>query len=147
METIDVGIHIQAPIEQVWDSMAIFHEEQPLAKEVKFLRILKEGPSGINGVGTVREAKIGMTKFVEEIVAFDPPNYFEYRVRKSTVPMKHDLGCFKFESTNGGTDVRWISRFELPWPVIGKMMEKYACRNMGNTFLSILKQIKAYLEA
>jgi len=28
---------------------------------------------------------------VEEIVAFDPPNYFEYRVRKNTVPMKHDL--------------------------------------------------------
>ena len=100
METIDVGIHIKAPIEQVWDAMA-----------------------------------------------FDPPNYFEYRVRKSTLPMKHDLGRFKFKSTNSGTDVRWISRFELPFPVIGKMMEKSACRSMSKTFLSILEQAKADLEA
>jgi uncharacterized protein YndB with AHSA1/START domain len=147
METVEASIHIDAPAERVWDAMAIIHEGKPTAREVSSLELIREGESERCGVGAVRKARIRGLTFVEEIVTFEPPRLLEYRVLKSTVPFRHEIGRMEFTARGDGTDVHWTSRFEFPLPLVGSRLEPVMCRRMSKTFQSILQQAKAECEA
>ena len=146
METIDVNIHIDAPIEQVWELFADYEGYTDI-KEVSSAKLLQEGRDERAGVGAVREARLQGIKFVEDIVIFEPPNCLEYRVKKCTMPIRHEIGRMEFTPSNDGTDLHWTSRFEFPVPLVGKRLEPFLCRRMNKTFISCLEQAKAKLEA
>ena len=146
METIEVGIHIDAPIEKVWERFTDIDAFTDL-KEVSYAKLLKEGREARMGVGAVRELRLQGIKFVEDIVTFEPPSCLEYRVKKSTMPIRHDIGRMEFTPSDKGTDIHWTSRFEFPVPLIGKRLEPLLCRRMNKTFTSCLEQAKERLEA
>lgn len=145
MQTIDVDIHIRAPIQQVFDLMIDTEGCPSWIKGASNSKLLKEGSGAKYGFGAIRSIRLSGVTFVEEIVKYDPPNSYEYHVRKSTIPMDHELGRVEFVSSGDGTDVRWVSRaggkhiFRLFEPVIGRSMQK--------SFQKILEQAKVKLEA
>lgn len=146
MQTIEVDIHIQAPIEKVW---ALFtdHEGYTFISRVSEARLLEPGRPEKNGLGAVRKIRILGVTFIEDIVAFDPPTRLEYRVRECTVPIRHETGRMDFTRRRGGTDVRWVSRFELPIPVVGSLVAPVLRRIFSRAFQGALLEAKTLLEA
>ena len=86
-------------------------------------------------------------KSIEDIAAFDPPNRLEYHVKECTFPIEHEIGRMDLTESGDGADVRWITRFESPIPVVGRIMGPTSCRIFNRVFKSVLEQAKTKLEA
>ena len=50
-------------------------------------------------------------------------------------------------SRGNGTDVRWLSSFEVPVPLLGRVLELIIKRTVGKVHQSTLEQAKVILEA
>ena len=115
-------------------------------KGVGKAKLLEEGREERNGIGAVRMVRaLGIT-FVEDIVTFDAPHRLEYRVKKSTIPIQHEIGTMDFTTCGTATDVRWVSRFDLNIPLIGGILAAILCRVFNAVFQDFLNQSKAILE-
>lgn len=146
MQTIDVTIRIRAPIERVWELISD-HESYTFFKNVSEAKLLKEGTLEKNGLGAVRKVRVLGVTFVEDIVAFDPPKCLEYRVKKCTLPIRHEIGCMTLANRGEGTDIHWVTRFETPIPLVGRILAPILRGIFSKEFRSCLKQAKTRLEA
>jgi len=145
METIELDIHIQAPIEQAWELLSD-QEGYTFAKQVSEAKLLKEGDGDKNGVGAVLRIRAMGATITWEIVTFDPPKRFEYRITHFPIPFRHESGTVDLTSRSSGTDAQWVSRFEVPVPLIGRIMELIIGRVFGKVHQSVLTQAKTTLE-
>jgi uncharacterized protein YndB with AHSA1/START domain len=61
------------------------------------------------GVGTIREARVSGTRWVEEMIAWDEGTRWAWTVLRASVPFaKAQVECFEFADASGsGTRVRW----------------------------------------
>ena len=66
-------------------------------------------PSGPpHGVGTVRVAHVGGTRWIEELIAWDTETRFAYTITRATVPIaRAQVESFDFEGAAARTRVRW----------------------------------------
>jgi len=99
------------------------------------------------GVGALRLVRILGVAFVEECVTYDRPHRFEYRVKKSIIPIQHKIGTMDFTACGTATDLHWVSSFELPIPLIGWLLAPVLCHIFTILFQDFLNQAKAILEA
>jgi hypothetical protein len=53
----------------------------------------------------------------------------------------------QFTPTDRGTDVHWVSRFEMQVPVVGGLLARISHRIFGRVFQGALSEAKARLEA
>jgi hypothetical protein len=123
-------------VEQVVDASrdALFavltdHEGYGRFSGVKKCELIRTGRTERNGLGALRRVHLGgPTVLDEEIVAYDAPHSFEYRiVRARPVPVNHTLGRVEFEALGANrTRVAWTSTFEIQLPVVGKWVSKRA---------------------
>jgi hypothetical protein len=146
METIDLAIGIRAPIELAWELLSD-QEGYTFARQVSKACLLREGNNDRNGVGAILKIRAMGATVVWEVVSFDPPHRFEYRITKFPLPFRHDIGTAELISRGDRTDVHWMSRFEVPVPIAGRMMELVIRRVFGKVHQSILEQAKVILEA
>jgi len=123
------------------------HEGYTFIRRVSEAKLLKPGRSEKNGLGAVRRIRILGVTFLEDIVAFDPPRLLEYRVRECTLPIRHEIGRMQFTATDRGTHVHWLSRFEMPVPVVGGLLARACHRIFGRVFQGALSEARARLEA
>ena len=144
MQTIDVGTHIHASIERVWEFFSD-HGGYTVLKGVSKAKLLEEGHGDKNGVGAVRMERVLGVTFIEDIVTFDPPNRLEYRVKKSTIPIRHEIGTMDFTACGTATDVHWVTRFEMRVPLVGWLLAPILCRVFSMVFQDLLTQAKAIL--
>lgn len=146
MEHIVARRVIPAPIEDVFDRL-VDHARYKDFNGIDGSDLVKEGSSEKNGVGAVRNIKLGFTKFTEEIVEFDRPTRMGYQIIKTNLPtMKHHGGLVRFSSTaEGHTQVEWTSDIEFTLPWIGGLMEGSMKTQGEKGFGSILKQVEREL--
>jgi len=105
--------------------------------------LLRTGQPNPNGVGACRKIKAGPITFVEDIVGYDPPNLLEYRVVKSSpIQIDHRLGIVKLVKQGNQTKVNWVSEFEIPLPIIGRIVESIAGYIFAKSFSKLLKFIE-----
>jgi carbon monoxide dehydrogenase subunit G len=101
------------------------------------------------GVGTVRRAHVGMTRWVEEMIAWEPDTRWAYVVTRTSVPFaRAQVESFEFSDAGAGTRVCWtlafeprlLARFGAPWAsgVVGRLfhramhnIERYVLANGG----------------
>jgi hypothetical protein len=146
VEKIDVGTHIHAPIERVWEFLSD-QEGYTFAREVSQAKLLKEGDIDKNGVGALVRVRALGFPVTWNIVAYDPPNYLEYRITKVLLPMRHEIGRVDFTSCGLGTDVRWTSLFEVPVPLVSGILGSIIRGVFSYIHQSALNQAKEILEA
>lgn len=146
METIDVGTHIHAPIERVWEFLSD-QEGYTFAGEVSQAKLLKEGDIDKNGVGAVVRVRALGFPVTWNIVTFSPPHCLEYRITKVPLPMRHEIGTVDFTPCGVGTDVRWTSLFEVPVPLVGGILGTIIRGVFSYIHQSALNQAKKILEA
>ena len=146
MRTVLIKMHINAPIEQVFEAISD-HERFLVAADGTSTKVLQAGPSERNGLGCIREVKVGQRAwYVEEITAWQRPSYFEYTIRKASMPIHHEGSRLSFAAADGGTNVQWSSRFSIPIPILGIFLGATAAKLYSKAFTGLLTAAKAQLE-
>ncbi len=146
MRCVQVSVHFNAPIEQVFEAVSD-HERFLSARNIR-TKLLQEGASERNGLGCVREVAVGRRAwYVEEITAWEKPAYFEYTIRRASMPIRHEGSRLSFTAVEGGTDVQWTSRFTIPFPLAGGFLGMMAARLYTKAFTGFLSAAKVQLDA
>ncbi len=118
MQTVTVQHTIAAPIEQVFDWLADTNNYRQIPL-VRTAEVTRTSPDGGQGVGAVRVVTTWAgAKYTEEITRYERPYRWDYRVRSSIPPMRHEGVRMKLRATNEGTEVTWTSTFEVRAPAL-----------------------------
>ena len=125
-------VRVEQTVDVARDALfAVFadHEGYGRFPGVKKCELIRPGRVERNGLGAVRRVHLGgPTVLDEEIIAYDAPNSYEYRiVRARPIPVKHTLGRMEFEALDvNRTKVVWTSTFEILIPIFGKAINARA---------------------
>jgi len=91
------------------------------------------------GVGTVREADVSGTRWVEEMIAWEPDRRWAYSVLDASTPLAAaQVESFDLDDAPGGTRVRWTLAIEprlvqrLAAPIAPLVMRRVFERAMAN---------------
>src|SRR5262249_32627037 len=92
-----------------------------------------------HGVGTIREANVGGTRWVEELIAWEDPTRWGWTVLRTSVPFAHaQVELFEFMEAAGRTRVRWTLALKprllarLGAPFAGRTVSRLLRQAMGN---------------
>lgn len=110
---------------------------------INHAELVREGSEDRNGIGALRRIDFkGPVVLEEEVLAFDPPNSFEYRITKAKpLPIDQELGRMEFEDLGDGrTKVTWTSIYEVTAPVIGGFVSRRSAGQLEKDFRSIIGQ-------
>ncbi|MBT0586644.1 SRPBCC family protein [Alteromonas oceanisediminis] len=142
MFNIRVERTINKPIDIVF-AMLSEHENYQSFPGVDSSTLLEPGDNEKNGIGALRQVKLGPVVLKERIVAFMRPTLMEYRIEHSK-PFKfvHELGQITLSEKDGKTDVVWISKGYIATPILGRLVLDPMINSQGaKGFASILKAI------
>jgi polyketide cyclase/dehydrase/lipid transport protein len=116
--TIDVSATSSAPPAVVFDHLARAEAWTVWGPFPGFVRSVRarDGAPDPNGVGAVR--RIGPAR--EEVVAFEPPTRYSYTMLAG-FPIRDYRSDVTLEPHEGGTAIRWQSRFEAKIPGTGPL--------------------------
>lgn len=146
MENVRVVIHIDAPRERVFT--AVSDHVAFLTQADTTVTILRPGDIDRNGLGCVREVRVGRrARYVEEITAWEPPTFFEYTIRETSLPLRHRGSRIELSAWGGGTDVTWTARFEITVPIVGGLLGSRVRRRLTTAFTNFLLAAKPRLES
>jgi uncharacterized protein YndB with AHSA1/START domain len=151
MYEIRVTERIHAAREQVFDAIADY-EHFFRGPDFEYSRVTVEGKEDRNGLGAFREISVNGMVFTEEIVHFERPSRLDYIVRKlvyssgKAVPLRHQGGRMQLIETGDGTQIDWMSRFEITTPLVGWLVERLTGPRTARGFRMLLAQAKAELE-
>jgi uncharacterized protein YndB with AHSA1/START domain len=88
-------------------------------------RRIKDATGGSNpdGLGSVREIRLGFARFEETITKFQPPAVIEYQVTRGG-PIKNHLGRMVFADADGGTKLDYTISFDAKIPFTGWLIAR-----------------------
>ncbi|MGH4035901.1 SRPBCC family protein [Actinomycetota bacterium Odt1-20B] len=138
METMTVERTIAAPIDEVfaWLTTTTNYTRSPL---VLRCRLARRGEGAPYGVGAVRNHTWLIGWFRERITQYEPPYATEYVVERSLPPSRHELGRMTFTEVDEGTHVEWVTRAEIPVPLVGPFLTRRLAKPIiTGTFANIL---------
>lgn len=148
MQQVRVDLHIRAPVDAVFAAASDHETFLRTADGSTTARVVRPGRPEPNGLGCFREVSVrGKVRYLEEITAWEPPAAFEYTIRKTSLPLRHVGSRLTFTPRGGGTDVVWTSRFSVPIPFLGRLLEWRAKRLYEAAFGAILRQARERLES
>jgi uncharacterized protein YndB with AHSA1/START domain len=108
---------VKAPPETVFDVLTDhrrYAEMTPLRKSV----LEREGEPAPNGVGAIRVLHSVGPALREEVIGFERPGRFSYRML-SGVPLRDHVGTVSLEPGGAGTKVTYAVRTTPTLPVVG----------------------------
>lgn len=85
-----------------------------------------QDPVHPDGVGAVREVRVGPVRLEETITRYEPPSLIEYRVTRGWTIRQH-IGCLRFEEVPGGTQLEYVIRFQSRLPLAGGLVAGSLC--------------------
>jgi carbon monoxide dehydrogenase subunit G len=96
------------------------------------------------GVGTIRQADVGGTHWVEEIIAWDAEASWAYTVLRSSVPFaKAQVESFALADVAAGTRVRWTLALEPR--LLARLGAPFLPRVVGRLFQRAMANLDAYV--
>jgi len=147
MTEVRVRVHIDAPRERVFDAVSDHEAFLQHAADGTSAKVVRPGAVDLNGLGCLREVSVAnRASYVEEITAWQRSASFEYTIRKTSLPLRHEVSRLTFTATGAGTDVEWTSRFAITVPIIGPLLGALARRRFAAAFTALLLAAKARLE-
>jgi uncharacterized protein YndB with AHSA1/START domain len=131
---------LAAPPQSVFDVVAD-HARYERFDGIRRSRLAKPGEPAPNGVGAVRWVWIGPLRFEEEVTAFDAPRRLDYVIRRvRALPFRHAGGSIRLEPEGGGTRAVWTSSFEIPIPLLGRLLDRVFERQLDRGFGRVLER-------
>jgi uncharacterized protein YndB with AHSA1/START domain len=111
---------VNAPPETVFDVLtdhARYSELTPLRKS----ELEREGSADVNGVGAIRRLTAVGPPMREEVIAFERPGRFSYKVL-SGLPVRDHVGTVLLEADAGGTKLTYAVRTTPTVPLAGSLV-------------------------
>ena len=97
-----------------------------------------------HGVGTVREADFGGTRWIEEMIAWDEPARWAWSVTRASVPLATaQVESFELTETSDGTHVRWTLALEPR--LLGRVSAPLAARTIPRLFRRAMDNLGTYV--
>lgn len=121
MSRIEFDSYFKQPLSEIF-AMLSDHEEFGRVTGANMTRT-KPGDDGeLNGVGSLRDVKIGpLPAFEEKVVAFEKDSLIQYTITQGS-PIKNHMGWIRFQEYNGGTHVNYVIEFEPKVPLTGGLI-------------------------
>jgi hypothetical protein len=97
-----------------------------------------------HGVGTIREADVGGTRWVEEMIAWDPGTRWGWTVTRASVPFaRAQVETFVLADAPAGTRVRWTVALEPR--LLARLGAPFAARTIPRLFARAMRNLEAHL--
>ena len=97
------------------------------------------------GVGTIRQAHVGSTHWVEEIIAWETDVRWAWTVTRASVPFAHaQVEAFEFSDVGDATCVRWTLALEPR--LLARMGAPFAPRVIERLFGRAMPNLRAYVQ-
>lgn len=108
---------VAAPPETVFE---VFTDHRGYADITRLRRaeLEKEGDPDPNGTGAIRALHLLGPPMREEVLTYEPPRRFSYRVL-SGLPVRDHVGTVELDQADGGTKVTYAVRLIPTVPVLG----------------------------
>jgi uncharacterized protein YndB with AHSA1/START domain len=117
VQEVDAHAHSAAPPERVFALLADAHS-WPRWGPFDSAEVVEGEP----GLGEVRSLTTGRVVNRERVVTFDPPRQFSY-VLEAGLPLRdYRADVTLVAAGDGGTDIRWHSRFQGKYPLVGALV-------------------------
>jgi uncharacterized protein YndB with AHSA1/START domain len=98
-----------APIEKVFDALTDHRRFANYVWPIRRSTLDREGTPAPNGVGAVRRLEIAGPPLVEEIIDFQRPSRYAYKL-VSGAPVRDHVGTIELREKGTGTEVTWHLR-------------------------------------
>jgi hypothetical protein len=96
------------------------------------------------GVGTIREANVGGTRWIEEMLAWDVDRRFAWTVMRASVPFAAALvETYELDDAPGGTRLRWT--FALEPRLLARLGTPFAGRTISRLLVRVAANLSARL--
>ena len=138
MPEIAIDRTLYAPIDRVFEVMSD-HGRYDRMRKISAAELIRDGDTEKNGDGAVRRLRSGLARFDEEISEFDRPNRFDYLIIRTNLPLHHDGGSLRFETSGSGTRVGWTSTFRITVPVVSGPLNAIFKRQLEKSFHAMLE--------
>jgi len=141
MPYVNARVRIAAPPEVVWRAISD-HARMPEWTPFRECVVMRPGKPDPNGLGAVRRVTGTGTAIEEEVVLWDPPHRFDYRLTKGA-PLRDHRGHVFLTPDGDGTHVQWTIRFRPVVPGTGAPLRAVLQR----AFAGALRKLKRRIEA
>ena len=111
----------RAPIETVFDSLTNHRAIADYVWAVRRSTLDREGVPAPNGVGAVRRIEAVGPPIVEEIIDYQRPTRYAYKML-SGAPTRDHIGTIQLREADTGTEVSWHLRSTLKIPGVDRLM-------------------------
>lgn len=110
-----------APIETVFDAMTDHRGISDYVWACRRSTLDREGTPAPNGVGAIRRLVVIGPPFVEEIIEYERPTRYAYKML-SGAPTRNHIGTIQLREADTGTEVSWHLRSTLKIAGIDRLM-------------------------
>lgn len=120
MQRIDITQDFSAPVGRVYAHFAEHENLGPIFGAT--VRRVRDGDTSRNGVGSVRELRLGPTPSIQETVtAAVPDQLIEYRITRGS-PLRRHVGRMHFSPHQGGTRLNYVMEFGAIVPGLDRVV-------------------------
>jgi len=141
MSELEVRQRFNADPQTVWNSVTD-HESMPQWSPLKQVTLRVEGAPERNGIGAVRVMKGPGPVIEEEVVAWDPPRSYGYKLVRGA-PLRNHAGRVTLDSSGSGTEVTWSVRFDPIIPGTGWLFATVLRAALGKMLERLARQLDA----
>jgi catechol 2,3-dioxygenase-like lactoylglutathione lyase family enzyme len=136
-----VRARIAAARPVVWERLCD-HEGMVNWSPFSAVTLIRAGVPERNGLGAVRRMRgLGMT-IEEEVVRWEPPARYDYRLNTGA-PIRGHHGHVMLREVEGGTEVRWAIGFQPTVPGTGWLIRALLQRAIGDMLQRFKRQIES----
>ncbi len=108
---------VAAPPEVVFDVLTD-HRRYNEITPVRKAELEREGSPSPNGVGAIRVLTVVPPPMREEVIAYERPTRFSYKVL-SGLPVRDHVGTVELKAANGGTEIAYAVKSTPTIPLAG----------------------------
>jgi uncharacterized membrane protein len=140
IQTITINQAFDAPVKQVFSTLSD-HEKFGKICGIDLERIV-DGSSHLNGLGSVREIKIGiLPAFQETITKFIENERVEYKITKGS-PIKNHKGVLIFTEAKGKTNLKYTIELESKIPLTTSLIKSALKYRIKKGLMAYAKSLK-----
>ena len=134
---IERTVRIAARVETTWDVIA-GHENMAKWLGLGSVRRTVDGAPDQDGRGSERLLKLPGARITEQVVAYESPSSYRYRVTKGSPFVCHQ-GEIRLRANGDQTELTWTIRFRPKVPGTGRLLAIMLSRLLGRVLRSGLK--------
>lgn len=108
---------VAAPPEIVFDVLTD-HRRYTEITALRKAELEREGEQTPNGLGAIRVLTVAGPPMREEVIAYDPPHRFSYKLL-SGLPVRDHVGTVELSPHEGGTEITYAVKTTPTIPLVG----------------------------